>query len=138
MHIKTSSVDAWNRGRFCNDSKIGRLISKRLSVENKAKLSTRNSKHLRQSIVYLHFPVERVSLCSLHKLPLKLVCQFRYCHKIYPCWYMANSQLPGGNKQRHNKLVHIHSSVTMNKNCNFPIPKNPSETPSTVMVVVAV
>ena len=28
--------------------------------------------------------VERVSLCSIQKIALKLVCQFRYCHKIFP------------------------------------------------------
>ena len=29
--------------------------------------------------------VERVSLCSLHIIALKLVCQLCYCYKICPC-----------------------------------------------------
>ena len=48
---------------FCNISEYDTLISERLSVENKAKLSqleTRNT-----SSVVLFIPVERVSLCSL-------------------------------------------------------------------------
>ena len=34
--------------------------------------------------------VERVSLCSLHKIALKLVYRFCCCYKICPCWSKPN------------------------------------------------
>ena len=37
--LTRSSTALANEGRFCNNSKINTLISKQLSVENKAKLS---------------------------------------------------------------------------------------------------
>ena len=40
---------------------------------------------LLRSIVYLQYPVKRVSLCSLQITALKLVCKFRYCCKICRC-----------------------------------------------------
>ena len=53
--------------------------------EQSETLSTGSSKHFLGSIVYLLFPVERVSLCSLQIIALKLVRQFCYCYKICPC-----------------------------------------------------
>ena len=82
-----SETTSTNKGRFCNNSKIDTLISKRLSVwEQSETLWTGKSKHLLNSIVYLQFPVERVSLCSLQIITLKLVYQFYCCYKICPCF----------------------------------------------------
>ena len=94
-------------------SDIDTLISKRLPVENKAKLwkletpppqyclftisnwesfvlfSTNNRFEisLSMSLLSQNLPllVERVLLCSLHTIALKLVCQFCYSYKICPC-----------------------------------------------------
>ena len=106
-----------NKGRFCNNSKLDTLIAKRLYVENKAKLfqleivnkqyweevfwvsswasfglfSTDNRFKISVSISLLlqNLPllVERVSLCSLLLIALKLVYQFRYCCKTCPCFF---------------------------------------------------
>ena len=75
-----------NRGEFGNNSEIDTLISKRLSVENKAKLSQVEIVLMR----CFEFPVERVWLCSLQIIALKLVCQFRYCYQIPPCYTHCN------------------------------------------------
>ena len=70
---------------FFNSSEIDTLISKAIICREQSEiLSTGNSKHL-SSIVYLQFPVERVSLCSLQLIALKLMCQFCYSYKISPC-----------------------------------------------------
>ena len=45
--------------------------------------------HLIRSIVYLQYPVQRVSLCSLQIIALKLMSQFRYVTKsplVKPMW----------------------------------------------------
>ena len=101
-----------NMGRLCNNSQFDTLISKQLSAENKAKLSTRNYEQtilprrcfefpvervafcslrfeisVSNSLLVHNLPllVERVSLCSLHKMALKLVGQICYCYTICPC-----------------------------------------------------
>ena len=56
----------YKQGRICNNSEIDTLISKRLSVENKAKLSQLETQNTSSAVLsILQFPVERVSLCSL-------------------------------------------------------------------------
>ena len=40
------------------------------------------------------FPAERVSLCSLQIIALKLVCQFDNCYKICPCCWVPISCHP--------------------------------------------
>ena len=76
-----------NKGRFCNNTKINTLISKRLSIEeSKAKLSQLgivNKQYYGKGD--FDFPVERVSLCFLQIIALKSVLKFRYCFKICPC-----------------------------------------------------
>ena len=81
--------ELFNKRTFCDNSEINTLISKRLSVENKAKLSVSNSKHL-CSIVCLQFTVKKVSLYCLQMIALKSVYKFGYCCKICPClWHSA-------------------------------------------------
>ena len=77
---KTNYNVAANKGRFCNNSKIDKLISKRLYVENKAKLFQLETQNT-CSIVYLKFPVERVLLCSLQIIHLKNQCLFAIVSK---------------------------------------------------------
>ena len=48
-------------------------------------LSKRNCKWTVLQRRCFEFPVERVSLCSLQIITLKLVYQFRYCYKICSC-----------------------------------------------------
>ena len=79
MNLKTRKP---NKGRFCNNSEIDTLISKRLSVENKAKLFQLEAQNTSSAV----FQFESVSLCSLPIITLKLVCQFRNCYQICPCW----------------------------------------------------
>ena len=113
-----------NKGSFCNNSKIETLISKRLSVENKVKLSQLEivKNNTAEEVFWvsswdfrlfsadnrfeisvpisllLQNPllVERVLLCSLQIIALKLVCQFRYCYKICPCCSNHTAQQNSG------------------------------------------
>ena len=80
--MRTKQNSPTNKGRFCYNSKIDTNFKAIICREQSEPLSTWNSKHLLISIVYLQFLVERVSLCSLQIIALKLVCLFRYCHKI--------------------------------------------------------
>ena len=73
VNVHCCSISDDQKGRFFNNTEIETL-------------STGNSKRLLRSIVYLQFPVERVSLCSLQIIALGLVSQFRYCYKICPCF----------------------------------------------------
>ena len=70
-----------NKGGFCNNSQIETLISKWLSVENKAKLSQLETQNTCSAVLL----VETVSLCSLQIITLKLMFRFCYCYKICPC-----------------------------------------------------
>ena len=68
INKSVNSTGEYNKGRSCNNSKIDTLISKRSSVENKAKLSQLETQNTFSAVLfYLQFPVERASLCSLHK-----------------------------------------------------------------------
>ena len=71
---------AENKGRFCNDSKIETLISKRLSVKNKAKLETQKT----SSAVYYYYllllSTSRDFISSnLHRF-WKRCCKLCVCH----------------------------------------------------------
>ena len=43
-----------NNGRFCNNSKINKLISKRLSAENKAKLSQQETQNTSSTVLFIY------------------------------------------------------------------------------------
>ena len=73
-----------NQGRFCNNNEIDTLISKRLYVENKAKLSQLEIVNIQYCRGGFEFPIERVSLCSLQTIAQKLVYQFCHGYKICP------------------------------------------------------
>ena len=65
-----------NKGRFCNNNENDTLISKWVSVENKAKLS--QLEIVKKTILRrrcFELPIERVLLCSLQIIALKFVCR---------------------------------------------------------------
>ena len=86
---------ASNKGKFCTNSEID-TPKAIICREQSETLSHENSKHLLRSIVYLQFSIKKVSLCSLHIIALKLVCQFwYYCQICFvaACSFVVNSSL---------------------------------------------
>ena len=86
-----------NEGRFCNNSAIDAFSSKRLSVENKVKLSQLETRQLLNSIVYLQFSVSSYHwvafispLLWCHQILLKLEQLIFVDTFVNPLWYLFN------------------------------------------------
>ena len=75
------------KGRFCNDSKIGTLISMPLYVENKLKPSQLETQTPSQYCLFTISSWESFALFSTDKW------QFRYCYEICRCAFVNDENV---------------------------------------------